>query len=131
MNVTPFYAAILSLLFFVLSVRAIRLRRELKTPIGDGNNPRMQRVTGVHSNFAEYVPLTLLLVFMLELQEAHHFLLHTFCTCLLTGRVSHAYGVSKEPENYRYRVFGMAMTFTALLGAATSLLVSSVARVFA
>lgn len=123
MNVTPFYAAILSLLFFILSVRTIRLRRELRIAIGDANHSRLQRAIRVHANFAEYAPLTLLLTFMLELQEAHHLLVHSLCICLLAGRISHAYGVSREPENYRYRVFGMAMTFTALLGAAVSLLV--------
>ncbi len=40
-----------------------------------------------------------------------------------SSRLSHAYGVSKTLENYRYRVFGMAMTFTALVGAAICLLI--------
>ena len=66
MNITPSYAAILALLFFFLSVRALRLRRKLKIPIGDQGNPQMLRAMSVHANFAEYAPFTLLLAFMLE-----------------------------------------------------------------
>lgn len=123
MNITPFYAAILGLLFLILSVRTLRLRRKLQIAIGDGSNVQMQRAMRVHANFAEYAPLTLVLIFMLELQEAHYLLVNALCICLVVGRVSHAYGVSKEAENYRYRVFGMAMTFTALVGSAACLFV--------
>lgn len=131
MTVTPFYAAILSLLFFVLSVRTLRLRRRLQIAIGNAGNPQMPRAMRVHANFAEYVPLTLLLAFMLELQVAHYLLVHALCICLLVGRSSHAYGVSKESEDYRCRVFGMAMTFTALVGSAASLLISYTGRLIA
>lgn len=122
MNITPFYSAILALLFLVLSVRTLRLRRSLKIPIGDAGNRQMLRAMRVHANFAEYVPFSLLLIFMLELQDAHSLLLHLLCVCLLVGRISHAYGVSRDPENFRFRVFGMAMTFTALGGSAFSIL---------
>ena len=122
MNTTPFYAAILALLFLVLSVRTLRLRRSLQIPIGDAGSPQMLRAMRVHANFAEYVPFTLLLIFMLELQDAPSLLVHGLCICLLVGRVSHAYGVSQEAENFRFRVFGMAMTFAALGGSALSIL---------
>ncbi len=76
----------------------------------------------VHSNFAEYTPYALLLIFMVELGGGHGWLVHGLCICLMLGRLSHAVGVSKISENYHYRVFGMAMTFTALVGAAVHLL---------
>lgn len=123
-NITPFYAALLALLFFTLSVRTLRLRRALRIPIGDANDQLMLRTMRVHSNFAEYTPYALLLIFMLELSGGYDWLVHGLCICLVLGRISHAFGVSKISENYRYRVFGMAMTFTALMGAAASLLAS-------
>ena len=122
MHITPFYAAILGLLFFALSLRTLGLRRKLRIAIGDAGDPKMLRAMRVHSNFAEYAPLTLLLIFMLESEGAHYALVHALCICLLLGRLSHAYGVSKISEDYRYRVFGMAMTFTALVGSAACLL---------
>lgn len=122
MNVTPPYAAALAILFFALSVRTLRLRRRLRIPIGDGGNAEMLRVMRVHSNFAEYVPLTLLLLLALEWAGAPPILVHALCLCLLTGRCAHAFGVSKPREDFRYRVFGMSLTFAALVGAAVSLL---------
>ena len=123
MYVTPFYAALLALMFFLLSVRTVRLRRELRIAIGDAGNQQMLRAMRVHANFVEYTPFSLLLIFMVELQGAYFLLVHALCICLLFGRVSHAYGVSETQENYRYRILGMTMTFTALVGSAACLLV--------
>jgi uncharacterized membrane protein YecN with MAPEG domain len=121
-HITPLYAALFALLFFAVSVRTILLRRRLKIAVGDGGQPQMLRAMRVHSNFAEYVPLTLLLVLMLEWQGGHAALIHAFCLVLLVGRLSHAVGVSQVAENYRYRVFGMGSTFTAMVGSAACIL---------
>jgi uncharacterized membrane protein YecN with MAPEG domain len=122
MHVTPLYAAIFGLLFFALSVRTLRLRSRLKIGVGDAGNPEMLRAMRVHANFAEYVPFSLLLIFMLEAEGARAVLVHALCAVLLVGRLVHAYGVSKLKEDYRFRVFGMASTFTALVGASVSLI---------
>jgi uncharacterized membrane protein YecN with MAPEG domain len=128
MNITALYAALLGLLFVALSVRALLMRRRFRIAVGDGGNNQMLRAMRVHANFAEYVPLSLLLLFMFELAGAPRALLHALCACLLLGRLAHAYGVSSVAENYRFRVFGMAMTFTALLGGAAGLLVLHAGR---
>ena len=122
MHITPLYASVLALLFFALSVRTVLLRRTLRIAVGDGGHPQMLRAMRVHSNFAEYVPLTLLLVLMLEWQGGHAGLIHGLCLVLLVGRLSHALGVSRVAEDYRYRVLGMGSTFTAMVGAAACLL---------
>ena len=123
-DITPLYAALLALLFVVLSVRTLRLRRALRIPVGDAGDQLMLRTMRVHANFAEYTPYALLLIFMLELYGGHHWLVHGLCICLVVGRISHAFGVGRISENFRYRVFGMAMTFTALVGAAAGVLVT-------
>lgn len=123
-EITPFYAAILAFFFIALSVRTLRLRRALSIGLGDGGNEHMLRVTRVHANFAEYVPLTLVVVGFLELRGGWPALIHLLCTTLLAGRLSHAVGVSRLQEDHRFRVFGMAMTFTALGGAAAGLLLT-------
>ncbi len=131
MFITPFYAAILGFLFIIVSVRTLRLRRKLQIPLGDGGNPEMLRAMRVHANFAEYVPLSLLLMFMFEAVSALQGPAHFFGICLLLGRISHAYGVGQTSEDYRYRVFGMAMTLTALVGSAVGLIVMYVLRLTA
>lgn len=126
MHTTPVYAALLTLLFVALSVRTLLLRRRLGIDIGDAGNESLLRATRAHGNFAEYVPLALLLVFMAELLGAAPVIVHGACASLVAGRLSHAFGVSRTPENHAYRVFGMAMTFTALLIGALTILGSRI-----
>jgi hypothetical protein len=126
--IAPGYAAVLALLFIALSVRTLRLRRRLRIAVGDGGDARMLRAMRVHANFAEYVPLSLLLIYMLESAGGPSALVHALCLGLLVGRLSHAYGVSRSSEDLRYRVFGMAMTFTALGGSALALLAGALGR---
>jgi len=128
MRILPLYASLLAFLFVALSIRTLRLRRTLKIAIGDSGSPAMLRAMRVHSNFAEYVPLTLVLIFMVESQAAHPYLIHTLGLSLLIGRACHAYGVSQSKENYAFRVFGMAMTLTTLITCSAYLLVSYVAK---
>jgi uncharacterized membrane protein YecN with MAPEG domain len=124
MHIVPFYAAILALLFVALSVRTLRLRRRLRIDVGDAGNQAMLRAMRVHSNFAEYVPLSLLVFHFAELRGADPWLLHALGVCLVAGRSSHAYGVSQLEEDYRYRVLGMALTLTPLITAAAYVLYS-------
>jgi hypothetical protein len=87
----------------------------------------LQRAIRVHGNFAEYVPLALVLLLLAELGGGSPWLLHAIGLSLTTGRVAHAYGVSQANENYRFRVLGMALTFTAILVGAVSCLAAAVA----
>jgi len=123
LQVTPFYAAVLGLLFIRLSVGTLLLRRKLKIAIGDGGNPQMLRAMRVHANFAEYVPLSLLQIAMFEMRGGQFWFVHALGLCLVIGRLSHFYGVSQTTERLAFRVFGMAMTFTALGGAALGVLI--------
>ena len=129
MHIVPLYASILALLFVALSVRTLRMRRGLKIAIGDAGNPAMLRAMRVHSNFAEYVPLSLLLIYFVEVGGANVLIVHILALCLLVGRASHAFGVSQINENYAFRVFGMAMTFTTLVSASAYLLYSYASKV--
>jgi uncharacterized membrane protein YecN with MAPEG domain len=112
--ITPIFAAVLSLMFIFLSVRTLRLRRRLKIPVGDTGNLEMLRAVRAHGNFAEYVPLTLLLIYFVEQAQAQSWLVYSLGLMLTLGRVSHSYGVSQLNENFTFRVFGMACTFNTI-----------------
>jgi uncharacterized membrane protein YecN with MAPEG domain len=115
MPIVSLYASLLSLLFVGLSVRTLRMRRGLRIAVGDGGNEAMLRAMRAHANFAEYVPFSLLLLYLVERSGASGTLVHLLGLCLVVGRVSHAIGVSRVDERYGYRVFGMAMTFVCLI----------------
>ena len=123
LKVVPIYAALLALLFLGLSVRTLRLRRSLKIAVGDAGSTQMLRAMRAHANFAEYVPLCLLLLTLVELHGGRNaWVLHGLGLALLAGRLSHAWGVSQEHENYRFRVYGMVLTFVVLTACAVFLL---------
>ena len=67
MLITPCYAAFLGLGFVILSILTLRLRRKFKIGLGDGGNQQLLRAIRVHSNFAEYVPIALILIYMTEI----------------------------------------------------------------
>jgi uncharacterized membrane protein YecN with MAPEG domain len=121
---TPVYAAILGLGFVGLSFLTLRLRRQNKIALGDGGNPQLLRAIRVHSNFAEYVPIALILIYMTESIGAPIYLIHFLGISLLIGRLSHAWGVSQENENFKFRVFGMIATFNTIIVSSLYILVS-------
>jgi uncharacterized protein len=114
MQTTALYAALLVPIFILLSVRVIRTRRGRKIAIGDGQDQQMLRAMRVHANFAEYVPMSLLMMALAESTDVHAWLLHGTGIALIIARLSHAFGVSQTPENFKFRVTGMALTFTVL-----------------
>ncbi len=118
MKIVSLYTSLLLILFFVLSINTIRKRRKTKIPIGHSENPEMLRAMRAHSNFAEYVPLNLFAIYLVESHGATPLLVHFLGFSTLLGRLLHAYGISQNNENFKFRVTGMALTFTALLSSA-------------
>jgi len=112
--IVSIYAILLVCLFIFLSFRTLKLRRKLKIAIGDGGNQELVRAMRVHANFAEYVPISLVMATLVELSGAHYIFVHIICLCLLLGRFIHAYGVSNSSENFKFRVQGMVLTFSSL-----------------
>jgi uncharacterized membrane protein YecN with MAPEG domain len=126
--IVSLYAALLALLFVGLSIRTLLLRRRLRIAIGDAGNEIMLRAMRAHSNFAEYVPISLLLIYLVEQSGAGPLFVHALGLCVLAGRLSHAVGVSRVNERYGYRVFGMSLTLTPLIVTSIRLLQVYAAR---
>lgn len=118
MTVTPFYAGALGLWFLALSIRVVMGRLGPNGPgLGDGGNPLMMRRIRGHANFAEYVPLILVLMGLLELGGTARWLLHAIGAALLLGRLLHGYAFGFTKEFVFGRTAGMVLTFASLLAA--------------
>jgi uncharacterized membrane protein YecN with MAPEG domain len=114
MRITALYAGLLAFLFIYLSASSIRTRRSVKVGVGDGGDQTLLRAIRVHANFAEYVPFALVLMALAESTGTWAWLLHVLGLSLLAGRLSHAYGVSKHPEPFKFRVRGMFATISVI-----------------
>jgi uncharacterized membrane protein YecN with MAPEG domain len=130
MPITAFYTALLALLFIALSARTIALRRTRSVEIGDGGDRELLRRIRVHANFAEYVPMAVLLMGLAESLKTAPALLHAIGALLLAGRVAHSYALSQSPHILQLRVFGMAATFTSLAFGAAACLWSATGALF-
>jgi uncharacterized protein len=118
MPVTALYASLLGLWLLVLSFRVIRTRGTERVSLGAGGSTLLERRIRAHANFAEYVPVALILIGLLEIAGASAFFLHLLGLLILAGRLLHGYALSFTAGNMPARVGGMALTFASIgLGA--------------
>ncbi|MGQ0697831.1 MAG: MAPEG family protein [Panacagrimonas sp.] len=115
MFVTSLYAGLLALWFVVLSMRVVGRRRGNKINLGDGGDAQMQRLIRGHGNFAEYVPLILLLLLILETGGTTPFwLIHLIGITLVIARVLHGIALSFSDHFFFGRFVGTLLTFILL-----------------
>ena len=114
MFVTPLYAGLLALWFVLLSVRVVNLRRR-GNPFGDNGDIEIKRIVRAQANFAEYVPLALLLMGFLEVTRYSIYLLHALGLTLLIARILHGLALSFGRQVPFGRATGAGLTFIVLL----------------
>jgi uncharacterized protein len=114
--ISSVYAGILALLIVWLSLNVIKLRRANKVILGDGGVPQLQNAIRAQGNATEYIPITLILLILLELSGANAWLVHIGGIAIIIGRLLHAKGLLAE--DLRYRVLGMQVTFFTIIGLA-------------
>ncbi len=114
LTVTALYAGSLALWFLVLSYRVVG-RRRAGISLGDGGDPGMLRVVRGHANFAEYVPLALIMLAILELGGTPLIVLHVLGLALLAGRLLHGYALSFTQQFGFGRFWGTLLTYGVLV----------------
>ena len=114
MTITPLYAGLLGLWLIVLSARVINVRRTAGVSLGAGNDTTLERRIRAQGNFAEYAPLALLLIAVLEITQHHAYLLHGLGIMLLAGRLLHGYALSFTQQSSVGRTGGMVLTLFAI-----------------
>jgi hypothetical protein len=116
--ITAATASILTFVYVYLALQVISIRRNEKVSLGDGNHPRLQAAIRAHGNFVEYVPLSLGLMALLEMDHFSFWVLLALALALVLGRVCHAVAILSTPQRFRLRVRGMQLTFGTLVSLA-------------
>jgi uncharacterized protein len=119
--VTALYAGLLGLISIGVSFPAGRLRGQLGVSVGDGGNKDLLLAMRRHGNFVEYVPMALILIAVLELNQVGTNVLHGLGLALVVGRLAHAFGINANNMK----------TVGRLIGASLTLLVTLVASIWA
>ena len=112
---TSIIAAVLTIIFVKLSFAVIGLRRKNKVGLGSGGYDDLERAIRAQGNFAEYVPIGLILIACLELNGAPWWLVILPGIALIIGRLIHAKGINEPPPNFSSRVLGMKFTLGTLI----------------
>jgi len=124
--VTAIYAAVLALIFMALTMWVSAARFRFRVNHGDGGNTELQRRIRSHANFAEYVPLILILVALLEAGGAARFTIHALLLPLVIARIMHPIGMV-APEfsvrQFAFRAPGACVTWAVMVIAAVLLLI--------
>ncbi|HKY91177.1 MAG TPA: MAPEG family protein [Nevskiaceae bacterium] len=114
LTITPLYAGILAIWFIVLSMRVVAKRRA-GINLGDGGDPDMLRRIRAHGNFAEYVPLILVMMVMLEIGGViAPWVLHAIGIALVVARVLHGIALAYTQKWLFGRFVGTLTTFILL-----------------
>ena len=116
------YAAFLGLFAVALTVRVIRCRVKTGIQAGDGGNAQLAQTIRAHANFAEHVPLALLLIVLAEAAGAPTGLIHALGSGLVIARLASAWGLSHSLGPTTPRQAGAGAT--ALVVAAASVLIA-------
>ena len=123
--ITPIYAGLLGLLFFWLSLRVSLTR--LKGPATtDEAREKLRLAVRAQGNAAEYIPLGLVLLLVLELQSAPGWMLHLFGLLLLAGRIGHFIGFDLAPHRL-LRQYSMVLTYCMFCFSSLAILYFAVA----
>ncbi len=115
LSITTIYAAIIALLFLALSFRVITYRRGNLISLGDHGDKALETRIRAQGNCAEYAPIGLILLGLVELNGAAPIIIHLLGLMLLAGRLMHGIGFWGDRPVMLLRVWGMLLT-TGMIG---------------
>lgn len=112
--ITALFIGLLTLWYLRLSVRVIKMRvsENVSVGLGDTTDGPLLRAVRAHANFAEYIPLALLMMAVLEWHGLREVYLYLFGASLLVGRYFTNRGLLETWK--RGRILGTVCTFIPL-----------------
>jgi uncharacterized protein len=121
----------LALVFLVLCYRVVKGRISTKTSLGDGSTGSIGTgqeaaaspllvATRAHANFAEYVPLSLVMLGLIEMQGGARPMVLGLAITLVAARILHPLGLGRPSPNPP-RLAGFMLNVGMLLVAAVYL----------
>ena len=113
--ITLTIAGAAALLSIWLGLRVSHLRRTHHVSIGDGGNPAIVTRMRAQANFAEYTPIFLVLLALVELARGSETWLWGVAILYILARLAHMFGMERPAPN-ALRMGGVGITWIVLLG---------------
>lgn len=111
--ITALYAIILTAILIWLAIEVIKQRRANQVKYADGGVPALQLARSAQGNAAEYIPITLILMALLEVNGASVWWIHSVGMAFVIGRILHAKAILSD--QLKGRIAGMKLTFAAMV----------------
>jgi uncharacterized membrane protein YecN with MAPEG domain len=115
MPIALFTAAAAALVNFWLSWRIAQLRTSEKIWVGDGGHPLLTARMRAQLNFAEYAPVVLILIALIEATTGSPLWLGIVAAVFILGRILHGLGMDGWNPG---RTIAMAFTAPIMIGLA-------------
>lgn len=122
MLIAGFYVALGALLVLALAIRVMWLRNVYGIGMGGGEHKDLSRAIRAHANAVEYLPIAMLLLVLLALEQTRPALLHACGIVLIAARVLHAIGLSAHAGRSFGRVVGAGLSLLVMLAMAALLI---------
>jgi uncharacterized membrane protein YecN with MAPEG domain len=119
--ITLLYAGLLGLLLVILSFNMTK-NWVRATGAGLHNDLDQRRAEALVASFTDYVPLTLVLIGMIEASGAPRLALHALGATLVAARLMHAFGSNRLAAADGLRFLGTQLTYLVLTIASFSCL---------
>lgn len=115
------FLCLVSLLSFYIAILIIKERRSNQIAYGTGGVTKIKSLTAAHQNLITYAPMYFIIAIYAESNE----LISTYTAISLggiftLGRFIHGHGLCvaelSDKPNFKFRIFGMLLTFIGFIG---------------
>ena len=114
--ITPIYAGFFGIMQVVLSWRVTKLRGKYEgNKMRETGHNEMTAAVRAQGNFVEYLPLALLLMWMLETMQFSPWLIHSLGVLLIIARLFHLHGLNEPSGNGFGRKLGTRLKWVHIV----------------
>ncbi|WP_237487017.1 MAPEG family protein [Vibrio hippocampi] len=111
--ITALYASLMAVIMIWLAFEVIKQRRKHQVSFSDGGVEALQIARSAQSNAMDYIPITLILMALVEYNGAPLILIHVLGLLFVAGRIMHAKAILKQ--GFKGRVLGMQLTLLVMV----------------
>jgi len=116
------YVAVLGLLGAALTINVIARRVRSGVESGDGGLAKLAQAIRAHANFAEHVPLALIVIALAATLGTRPLVVHVLGIALVAARLASAYALNRSLAQSPLRQFGGGMTVLVVVAASAAVL---------
>ncbi len=118
LTITALYGSLLAIVLLWLAFRVVAFRRSELVDLGDGGSAHGLRLIRAQQNATEYVPITVFLFAIYEINGGETWLLHAMGILMVLARIIHGIDLARTKGKSFGRFWGTSVTWLVILALA-------------